>query len=317
MPKEITLSNSRFVVDHDQSQIQQELQAKKMPLLDTELKEFESQEGITSVVECISPEIAKRYLYTQKKNRHPTETRIRDYSDRMLRGEWHVSQPIQFTSDGDLFDGQHRLMAVIRANISVDFLVVRGLPPETRYYVDIGQSRRAAQIATLMGKGTSLSTKLATCKAMFIGSELEPKNKGAKEAAMNLGVSVSKSFSPHKIIELYEKHQTAIDFADACRHVSPVRAVIARAYYHSNHHRLGEFIEVLNNGYTITPFDESAIALRNAITEMKMGKTLGGSTGRVVIYKKTISALANFLAKKNVRYVKEKDIELFPVADFD
>ena len=141
-----------------------------------------------STVETITPELAKYYLGTQKLNRKPTEARVKDYAETILRGDWKIGQPIQFATDGDLFDGQHRMLAVIRAGIPCDFLVVRGLAPETRFYVDIGQNRSASQIAQLMGLGTKLNSKLATCKAMFIGRQLKSKNKSSELSAKNLGV---------------------------------------------------------------------------------------------------------------------------------
>lgn len=279
----------------------------------------EQKTEIKTSVELISPDIAEVYLKTQKLNRHPQQGRVVDYADRMLRGEWRISQPIQFTSDGDLFDGQHRLMAVIAAGIACEFLVVRGLPPETRYCVDIGQTRTVAQIAQLMQVGTSMCSKLATCKAMFIGRELKPKNATAKEQAKGIRASISKSFSPEKLINLYLQHRDGIDFADPMKNVAtaPVRAVVARAWYHENHLRLQQFVDVISGGYPITPNDDAAIALRNYIVQTKAGKDVGASSARLIFYKKTMSALANFLIGKNVRMLKEKDIELYPMPDFD
>jgi hypothetical protein len=170
-----------------------------------------------------------------------------------------------------------------------------------------------------MGLGTKLNSKLATCKAMFIGAQLKPKNKTSELSAQKLGGHVSLTFSPNKLIDLYITHQKSIDFADDLRTpaTASVRAVLARAYYHENHVRLEEFISVVNSGYTITPFDEAAIALRNALLVMRDDRKIGGSLSKIVVYKKTITALSHFTANRNVRYVKEKDIELYPCPDFD
>lgn len=278
------------------------------------------RDNVVSSVELITPEIAKVYLSSQRNNRTPTPSRIADYADRMQRGEWRISQPLQFSSEGDLFDGQHRLMAVIASGIACEFLVIRGLPPETRLFVDIGQTRRTAQIAEMMEMGvTSLNSKLATCKAMFIGKSLKPKNQKAQSEAQKIRASMSWSFSPHELINLYQKYSDGIDFADQLKTpaTAAVRAVVARAWYHENHARLQQFINVFNTGYAITQWDESAIALRNNLIVEKSGKHYGGSVARLITYKRTMSGLSNFLSNKNIRFVREKEIELYPLADFD
>lgn len=38
-----------------------------------------------------------------------------------------TGEPIKFAHNGRLLDGQQRLMALVDANVAVDFLVVRGL----------------------------------------------------------------------------------------------------------------------------------------------------------------------------------------------
>jgi hypothetical protein len=272
-------------------------------------------------IESITPELAEQYLATQKINRAPTNYRVKDYADRMKRGEWHISQPIMFSEDGDLFDGQHRLMAVIESGVTCDFLVLRGLPSETRLYVDIGQTRKVYQIAEIMGLGGSLNTKLATTKAMFIGQSLKPKNKSAEKEALGLAKigATRTTFSPNKLIDLYVNHKEAIDFADRLKNpaTASVKAVVARAYYSQNHDRLNEFIEVVNTGFVVTAYDEAAVALRNALITMKAEKRVSGANYMKVVYKKTISALSNFMDNKNVRFVKEKETELYPLPNFD
>lgn len=231
--------------------------------------------AVTSSIERVNPEQAKKYLETQKINRVPTNNRVKDYAMRMARGEWKISQPLQFTDEGDLFDGQHRLLAVIESGISCDFIVIRGLPSETRQYVDIGQTRSTGQIAQLMNLGTCLNGKLATCKAMFIGGELKSKNNHAENNAKKQYTRASASQSPQLIIDLYLKHKEAIDFAQTLISPSsaPVRAVVARAYTQENRKRLREFVEVFNSGFPITPVkDDAAIALRNALLKMKSDK---------------------------------------------
>lgn len=60
-------------------------------------------------------------------------------------------QPIVFAKDGTLLDGQHRLMAVIEANKTIDTLIVWNAEPASQETMDMGNSRSVADILRLRG----------------------------------------------------------------------------------------------------------------------------------------------------------------------
>lgn len=98
-------------------------------------------------METITPEAARSYLDMQVDNRRVRENRVRQWADDMKRGEFPaIAQPIMFTSDGRLIDGQHRLHAIVKAGIPVELLVARGVPLEHRRYIDGGAPRTAADV---------------------------------------------------------------------------------------------------------------------------------------------------------------------------
>lgn len=97
---------------------------------------------LSSSVETITPEIARRYLETSAGNRHVRPTNVAALAGAMRRGEWKVShQGIAFDSSGSLRDGHHRLSAVIESGVSVPMMVTRGLSPEATEVMDIGAKR--------------------------------------------------------------------------------------------------------------------------------------------------------------------------------
>jgi hypothetical protein len=60
----------------------------------------------------------------------------------MTNGDFQFTgDPIKFTGDGELIDGQHRLAAVQQSGLTLEFTVVRGLPREAQDVVDIGAGR--------------------------------------------------------------------------------------------------------------------------------------------------------------------------------
>ncbi len=88
---------------------------------------------LTVTVEEISPTIAQSYLETMRFNRPLDPEQVSDYAKKMRSGEWNdLSRYLEFTTEGDFINGQHRLHAVIVSNTIQRFAVVRGLPTSTR-----------------------------------------------------------------------------------------------------------------------------------------------------------------------------------------
>ena len=94
--------------------------------------------------EVITPDAARAMLALNKRNRNMISARISSYAEAMKRGEWRKThQGIAFGADGSLYDGQHRLMAIVQANVAVTMHVTRGLPTNAREAIDSGATRTA------------------------------------------------------------------------------------------------------------------------------------------------------------------------------
>lgn len=99
-------------------------------------------------VERITPAIAKRILDTQNmNNRHISMKDAYKYAKIMKEGRWKLGEPIMFDEDGILRDGQHRLKAVIVANMPIEFVVEKGLDREIINDLNTGRA------TTLKNKG--------------------------------------------------------------------------------------------------------------------------------------------------------------------
>ena len=96
-------------------------------------------------VEKITPAKAEAMLKQNTGNfRNLDENRVRLYGDEMKSGNWTLNgETIKFNGKL-LLDGQHRLAAIIKANVSVDVLVVRGVDADARE-VDRGKPRSVGQ----------------------------------------------------------------------------------------------------------------------------------------------------------------------------
>lgn len=94
--------------------------------------------------EVVTPDVARAMLALNKRNRNVIEARVAAYADAMRNGEWRIThQGIGIGADGELYDGQHRLLAVIQANVPVTIFVTRGLPTDARVAIDSGTTRSA------------------------------------------------------------------------------------------------------------------------------------------------------------------------------
>jgi hypothetical protein len=100
-------------------------------------------ESFTCQIETINPTVAACYLAGHAA-RQPIASLVEALSGDIARGRWIANaQPICFTRDGYLANGQHRLLAVIAAGRAIEAPVIRGLPDAACASYDI-QPRRAA-----------------------------------------------------------------------------------------------------------------------------------------------------------------------------
>ena len=101
---------------------------------------------------AVTPETAERWLELNFKNRNLRKADVNRYARDMKAGRWHLDgSPIRFASDGSLLDGQHRLAAIIKADVTLNLLVVRGVSPAAQAVMDTGRKRTAADVLAING----------------------------------------------------------------------------------------------------------------------------------------------------------------------
>lgn len=106
--------------------------------------------GPYCVLEEIGPERAKELLAANKKNRGLSEGWVKSIARDILSGAWVIDgNPIRIGTNGNLFDGQHRLSAIVMANQPVKTFVVYGLDAKAMDNIDRGRSRSVADLFKL------------------------------------------------------------------------------------------------------------------------------------------------------------------------
>lgn len=109
---------------------------------------------ITTTREMIDAAKAADYLARNIHNRPMARPTIIRYTADMRTGNWReTADPIRFDRDGRLIDGQHRLQALIEAELdhALPFHVVRGLHPEAQLFMDQGRKRTTGDQMSLHG----------------------------------------------------------------------------------------------------------------------------------------------------------------------
>lgn len=118
--------------------------------LDEQVKR--SKREVFSEVVTVTPGLANVILGNNEHNRNVRAVKLAQFAADMKGGRWSFNgEPIIIANTGELNDGQHRLHAVIEANISMPFLFVFGVDRETRTTVDQGSARTAADYLGMRG----------------------------------------------------------------------------------------------------------------------------------------------------------------------
>lgn len=106
----------------------------------------------TVAVEIIGPKEARYLLRTNLHNRNVSEARVESLARDMRAGDWVMNgETIKVSESDTLIDGQHRLRAVVVADVPIAMLVVRGLPDSSQETVDLGAPRMLKNILQLRG----------------------------------------------------------------------------------------------------------------------------------------------------------------------
>lgn len=102
--------------------------------------------------EWITPDKANQILEGNRRNRSMNLRHLARLRVTMEAGEFvYNGQPIQITKDGDLLDGQHRLMACVLSGIPFESLVIWDALPAMQETMDMGKSRTVADVLRLRG----------------------------------------------------------------------------------------------------------------------------------------------------------------------
>lgn len=151
-------------------------------------------------IEKVGPTEARSFMEHNHGNRPLRARRVQRYVREMTNGQWlDAGDPIRFDTTGALRDGQHRLAAVIEADVTLEMVIERDLDPATFKVMDSGMGRSVADV---------LNTRAGTHKASIIRQYLTWFLGGDPRQGRD-----TECISRVDIADFYEEYEDVVDAA--------------------------------------------------------------------------------------------------------
>ena len=129
-----------------------------------------TDQKMSSAYIAVTPDMAARWLERNAVNRKLRDkTLVPKYAADMASGRWLPSNDaICFGVDGYLYNGQHRLSAVVLSGVTVTFLVQRNMPLGSMLAMDQGGNRSASDALGFVGhKNTNVLAAVAKLSILY------------------------------------------------------------------------------------------------------------------------------------------------------
>lgn len=119
--------------------------------------------GVRARMVTLTPKLAAQLLQKNTHNRSVSHPRVRQYAADMRKGQWAFNgEAIKVSADGQVLDGQHRLLAVIDADRAIETVLITGLPNAAQETMDQGRARTLADVLKLRGEQSYTALAAAT-----------------------------------------------------------------------------------------------------------------------------------------------------------
>lgn len=202
-----------------------------------------------ATIETISPLRAQDYLKRNAGNRPVTNSKVLEYSRAMKEGKWIVNgQTIIFDENGDLRNGQHRLLACVKAGVAFTTYVVRGIADDAFPTLDVGKTRNASDnLGIIGGKNTN---------------EMASAIRWAMRIMTGHGGAHPKFFNPsiEEVMDFYQANKSierSIQSTWSCAKVAP-RGLCAALHFlfaEKDENQANVFFQELASGAELLSFD--------------------------------------------------------------
>ena len=217
----------------------------------------------------VTPVMARSFLSAQDmsplKQRSVNTTQVSRYAEMMKEGKWQRNGESLKFSGTQLLDGQHRLHALLEADVTLPFLVVNDIDSSSFTTIDQGMSRSVKHLLEMRGCAYTHNV-IAVAKRVSLYEKygmVFANSAGNKKRA--IPVDVLMNF----IITNGEALQVSAQMAERCRlgHTSLLAVV---QFLSREHPRVDEFFDRLRDGITLQKNDPIRL-LRDKLLMNRIG----------------------------------------------
>jgi hypothetical protein len=230
--------------------------------------------AVPTVRMTITPAIAKKFLQHNKTNRTISTSHVQWFAKQISDDEWDSEngEAIKFSPEGNLLDGQHRLMGIVLANIDVECDVQFGVPQTSQATIDVGRKRSIGDQLAISGEkyGNQVASTIRWVYAISNGtiayktSTPEVKRFLARHPSVAEAVSHVKSHkftgtNPTLLCAIYFIAKDALGETEKAAEFVKVFTTGYPSYEGDPAHRVREmYIEARTKGNTITQARQAA-----------------------------------------------------------
>jgi hypothetical protein len=134
----------------------------------------------------VTPEMAEQMLEKNKNNRKVRYDKINQYAKDMLSDRFRedTGELIKLSTEGDLLDGQHRLLAIVKANKPYYFHIAYGLKKDIFSVIDSGTSRSASDVFKINNSKNSALAPAVIQKYNYLKAGIKTKGFNKSEYKM-------------------------------------------------------------------------------------------------------------------------------------
>jgi hypothetical protein len=170
-------------------------------------------------VQTITPVKAAEMLDANTTNRPLSRTVVRAFAEAMARGDWMVThQGIALDVNGVLVDGQHRLAAIVEADLPVEMTVFTEVEEGTFDVLDTGKRRNAADVLAIEGEKSS-TMLAAMVRTVWLYENRPDLNWSGGAAAV----------TNHQIVQTLDQHPRLRDFVAVGEQIAAATGMIKSA----------------------------------------------------------------------------------------
>ena len=255
----------------------------------------------------ITPTVANEMLKRNINNRKPSESHIGFLSKEMSAGNWKFDgQPLRFSDNGGLLDGQHRLHAVIKSKTTQKFLVLTGINSDAFHVMDTGKIRTGGDVFGINGVQSST---VCAAAVKIIMSHKRGQNAGfgdAKISNSDLWAFFKENSSVEDLVRT--SHSLYLEF----NRVLPLTTIVAFRFLMSEKNVLDSdnFWRSVCSGLALEKESPERVLRQKLIADKVSKSTLPFREKKAIIFK----AWNAYRAKKSVKVLRwNKETEKFPV----